>query len=402
MSVAATIRPLIHGLLGPDLPIRVTCWDGSSPGPSDAPAELRLVRRRALRRLLWAPNELGLARAYVSGDAEIRGDIMAGLEALEAVSDPDYGPTMHIDAGTKRNVAVAALRLGIIGAPPTPPPEEIALRGRRHSKARDAQAIAHHYDVGNDFYRIVLGESMTYSCAYFEQEPSAQYGLAEAQQAKCDLVARKLGLREGMRVLDVGCGWGTFALRAAAHHGARVVGITLSHEQADHARRRAAEAGLADRVEIRVQDYRDVPTGRSTRSRASGWPSTSAKTCLRSTRRHVRAALAPGAAAQPRDRPPPRAAYRVLPDLVHRQVRVPRRRAGVGRDDGRDARTAGFEVRHVEALREHYAADPAGLGGEPRGRLGRRGPRTPRPAAPGCGGSTWPEQRSASSPAGSA
>ena len=228
MSVAATIRPLIHGLLGPDLPIRVTCWDGSSLGPSDAPAELRLVRRRALRRLLWAPNELGLARAYVSGDAEIRGDIMAGLEALEAVSDPDYGPTMHIDAGTKRNVAVAALRLGVIGAPPTPPPEEIALRGRRHSKARDAQAIAHHYDVGNDFYRIVLGESMTYSCAYFEQEPSAQYGLAEAQQAKCDLVARKLGLREGMRVLDVGCGWGTFALRAAAHYGARVVGITLS------------------------------------------------------------------------------------------------------------------------------------------------------------------------------
>jgi cyclopropane-fatty-acyl-phospholipid synthase len=240
---------------------------------------LNFFNRRGLRRLLWAPNELGFARAYVSGDIDIEGDLLAGLDVLEQMSDPSRGPGVRIDAETKKALAKAALRLGIIGLPPKPPTEEAKLaRGHRHEKRRDATAISHHYDVGNDFYRLVLGESMTYSCGYWAQ-PSDD--LAAAQYAKCDLVARKLGLTAGMRVLDVGCGWGTFALHAARHYGTHVVGVTLSHEQAEFASKRMVAEGLSDLVEIRVQDYRDVADGRSTRSRASAWPSTSASRCCR-------------------------------------------------------------------------------------------------------------------------
>ena len=138
------------------------------------------------------------------------------------------------------------------------------MRGRRHTRRRDAEAIAHHYDIGNEFYRNVLGESMTYSCAYWDQpEPDVSDAaqLSAAQFAKCDLVARKLGLAPGARVLDVGCGWGTFALHAARTYRARVVGVTLSVAQAEHARKRMADAGVDDLVDIRIQDYREVSDG---------------------------------------------------------------------------------------------------------------------------------------------
>ncbi|GES38164.1 cyclopropane-fatty-acyl-phospholipid synthase [Rhodococcus aetherivorans] len=220
---------------------------------------MHLVNRRGLRRLLWAPNDLGFARAYVSGDIDIEGDLLAGLDVLEQVSDPSRGPGVRIDGHTKTAVVKAALRLGILGPPPRPPTEEMKpVRGRRHDKGRDAAAISHHYDVGNDFYRLVLGESMTYSCAYWAAQSE---DLDAAQYAKCDLVARKLGLTAGMRVLDVGCGWGTFALHAARHYGAHVVGVTLSHEQADYAGKRMVDAGVGELVQIRVQDYRDVTDG---------------------------------------------------------------------------------------------------------------------------------------------
>lgn len=203
MTVAETVAPLVRAVLGAQVPVGIRCWDGSRSGPPDAPWQVHLVNRRGLRRLLWAPNDLGFARAYVCGDIDIEGDLLAGLEALEQVSDPSRGPGVRIDGHTKKALLTAALRLGILGLPPKPPAEEMTpVRGRRHDKGRDAAAIRHHYDVGNDFYRLVLGESMTYSCAYWGQ-PSAD--LDAAQNAKCDLVARKLGLRAGMRVLDVGC-----------------------------------------------------------------------------------------------------------------------------------------------------------------------------------------------------
>ena len=261
MSVADVVAPLVRATLGDAVPIRLRCWDGSEFGAADAPVRLHIVHRRALRRLLWAPNELGFARAYVSGDIEVDGDLWAGLEALDEVADPERGPGVTVDRSTKLALVRAVFRLGVLGPPPAPPAEEARLVGHRHSKRRDADAIAHHYDVGNDFYRLVLGPSMAYSCAYWAGDTTASSGLDAAQEAKCDLVARKLNLQPGMRVLDVGCGWGTFALHAARAYGARVVGVTLSAEQAAFARERMLANDVADLVDIRVQDYRDVEDG---------------------------------------------------------------------------------------------------------------------------------------------
>jgi cyclopropane-fatty-acyl-phospholipid synthase len=216
MTVAEIVAPLVRAALGDRVPIRIRCWDRSENGPEDAPLRLNITRRRALRRILWSPNELGFARAYVSGDVDVDGDLMAGLEALEQVALAEHGAGVVVDATTKRALLKAALKLGIVGVPPKPPAEEARLVGRRHSKNRDAHAISHHYDLGNEFYRIVLGDSMTYSCRYCASEPGPSVGLTQAQFAKCDLVARKLGLTRGMRVLDVGSGWGTFALHAAS------------------------------------------------------------------------------------------------------------------------------------------------------------------------------------------
>src|SRR3954468_3723798 len=259
MTVAEMVAPLVRAAVGPDVPLEIKGWDGSRTGTPNAQWAVKINNRRGLRRLLWAPNELGFARAYVSGDIEIEGNLLEGMEVLEQMSDPARGPGVHIDAETKKAVVKAALRLGIIGPPPKPPGEEAKLaRGHRHDKRRDASAISHHYDVGNDFYRLVLGESMTYSCGYWATPGD---GLTAAQYAKCDLVARKLGLTAGMRVLDVGCGWGTFALHAARTYGAHVVGITLSREQADYASKRMIEEGTQDSVEIRIQDYRDITDG---------------------------------------------------------------------------------------------------------------------------------------------
>lgn len=257
-TVADTLAPLIRAMVNDEIPVKIACWDGSQAGPSAAPWQLN-ISRRGLQRLLWAPNEVGLARAYVSGDIDIDGDLLACLEAVERVSDPITGPRIAADTHTKAAFAKAAVRLGIVGPPPKPPPEEAKpLHVHRHDKRRDAAAISHHYDVGNDFYRLVLGKSMAYSCAYWA--PSVK-DLDAAQFAKCDLVARKLGLSAGMRVLDVGCGWGTFALHAARKYGARVVGVTLSRQQADYAARRMSGAGVSQSVQIRVQDYRDVDDG---------------------------------------------------------------------------------------------------------------------------------------------
>ncbi|HET7823534.1 MAG TPA: class I SAM-dependent methyltransferase [Ornithinibacter sp.] len=261
MSAATTLHPLVESAIGPGLPVRLDCWDGSSIGPADADVVIRFTTRRALRRLVWAPNELGFARAYVSGDVEIDGDLLDGLTRLNAFADPERGPGVSVGADTKAAVARAVVRLGALGPPPRPPAEEIRLSGRRHAKARDAKAVTHHYDVGNDFYELVLGPSMVYSCAYFERAPSDGYTLEDAQRAKLDLVARKLGLSAGMRLLDVGCGWGGFVIHAAREYGVDAVGVTLSAEQATYARDSVASQGLSDRVQIRVQDYRDVHDG---------------------------------------------------------------------------------------------------------------------------------------------
>ena len=231
----------------PDRPFSIEMWDGirvegTRPGPT-----LRVLSPRALGHLIRSPGELGLGRAYVCGELEV--DDLDGVVALLGRwGAPPPRP------GTRARLLLDALRLT---GPrlPGPPAAELHPRGRLHSRQRDAAAVRHHYDVSNEFFALFLDESMTYSCALFEEETET---LEEAQEAKLDLVCRKLELRPGNRMLDIGCGWGSLAIHAAHEHGASVLGITLSEAQAALARRRVADLGLSDQVEIEVMDYRDL------------------------------------------------------------------------------------------------------------------------------------------------
>ncbi len=233
----------------PERPFHVELWDGSVLPPTNGSGgpRFRVRSSRALGHVLRAPGQLGLGRAYVSGEIEV--------DDMDAVLDLLDGYTVRLDPRGKARLAAAAVRAGALGSVPRVPAAELRPRGRRHSRDRDRRAVAHHYDVSNEFFRLVLGESMTYSCAIFSRGART---LEEAQRAKLELVCTKLELRPGERVLDVGCGWGSFALHAAREHGVRVTGITLSEPQAALARERAATAGLSDRIEIRVGDYRDL------------------------------------------------------------------------------------------------------------------------------------------------
>ncbi|MBP1231453.1 cyclopropane-fatty-acyl-phospholipid synthase [Arthrobacter sp. PvP102] len=267
-GVATRLAEALAIVLGTEgIPLRLRAWDGTEAGPDDAPV-IEFRSRRALRRMLWSPGQLGLSRAYVAGDIDAPGDIFASFAALSSAGKfAEHGPFPPLTAKELWTLLRTAIRVGAIGPNPAPPPEEskVHRQGRRHSKSRDAAAISHHYDVGNDFYALVLGPSMVYSCAVWNEKTDTDddqaNSLEAAQEAKIDLVCRKLGLQPGMRVLDVGCGWGSFALHAAQRFGVDVVGVTLSNEQAGLARKRVADAGLTDRVDIRVQDYRDVDDG---------------------------------------------------------------------------------------------------------------------------------------------
>jgi len=250
-TAAEVFRPLLRAAFGPELSVGVRYWDNSVDGPAGREATLVFHDPGAFRRVLYQPNELGLGRAYIEGGLSVDGDEEAALRALQQGAPA----RAHVNARRLAASVIGAARLGMIGLPLPAPPEEARLHGHAHSPERDTAAVTHHYDVGNDFYRLVLGESMTYSCARFVSPDDT---LETAQAAKYDLICAKLGLAPGMRLLDVGCGWGGMAMHAAARYGVDVVGITLSGPQADLARSRVAAAGLSDRVEIRIQDYRDL------------------------------------------------------------------------------------------------------------------------------------------------
>ena len=247
----ATPGPLCRELAQalPERPFAIEFWDGTRLEPtSDSGPTFRVRGPGAVTHLLRAPGQLGIGRAYVSGLLEVD-DLDAAMALLEGWSAP------ALDARARLRLALAALPASGLRLPPAVPEIELRPRGRRHSRERDRRAVRHHYDVSNEFFALFLDESMTYSCAVFSRGAQT---LEQAQEAKLELVASKLGLRAGERVLDVGCGWGSFAIHAAARHGVRVLGITLSEPQARLARERVADAGLGEQVEIRVADYREL------------------------------------------------------------------------------------------------------------------------------------------------
>ncbi|MEV8018263.1 cyclopropane-fatty-acyl-phospholipid synthase family protein [Streptomyces sp. NPDC086554] len=361
-SAALRLKKLAEQLLGAPLPVRIRAWDGSEAGPPGAPA-LVVRSRRALRHLMWKPGELGLARAWVAGDLDVEGDLYAALDALaefiweraddtkslrESLRDPEFR------AAARSLIALAAPFL-----PPSPPREEMRGRGRLHlhTKGSDRQAISHHYDVGNDFYELVLGPSMVYSCAYWGADEEEASTLEDAQRDKLELIARKLALKPGMRLLDVGCGWGSMAIHAAREHGVTVVGVTLSQEQAAYARKRIAEEGLTDRIEIRVQDYRDVRDGPYDAISSIGMAEHVGSERYLEYARDLHALLKPGGRLlnhQIARRPQEDESTYSVDEFIDAYVFPGGELAPVGTTVGLLER-AGFEVRDVEAIREHYA-----------------------------------------------
>jgi cyclopropane-fatty-acyl-phospholipid synthase len=275
-DIADVIADLLRIQAGLDLPVRLRAWDGSQAGPADTPV---LIARspRALRRILWRPDELGLARAYISGDLDVDGDLADGLRRVwaavavrrEAPGDgaepghaPSPGPAAKRKPAAMRTAAAAlaavraVARLRVPVWPPPPAPDcELRVRGRRHSRARDQAAIAGHYDLPAAFYQLILDPSMAYSCGWWAIADT----LAAAQRAKLELICRKLELEPGQRLLDMGCGSGSLTVHAARHHQARVTAVTLSAEQGRYVRQRARSRG--DGVEVRIQDYRDPLDG---------------------------------------------------------------------------------------------------------------------------------------------
>ena len=257
-GVAGRLSDLLTRSTGGPLPVRLRAWDGSEAGPHDGPV-LVVRSRRALRRLMWQPGELGLAQAYVTGEIDVEGDMAEGFRQVWA-STGKARNRPEVSVGTLTTAVATALRLGAVGPPPAPPRSQARLRGRLHTQVRDREAIAHHYDLSNEFYALILDRQMAYSCAYWTSEDPG-YSLEDAQWDKLEMVSRKVGLEPGMRLLDVGCGWGSMIVHAAAHHGVRAVGVTLSAQQQAFVQARVAALGLEELVEVRLQDYRDVNDG---------------------------------------------------------------------------------------------------------------------------------------------
>jgi cyclopropane-fatty-acyl-phospholipid synthase len=336
-----------------EAPIVVEAYDGSRHGPADAPIRLRLRSPKALSYLLTAPGQLGFARAYVAGEVELVGDAYTALSVLwsHRIGQLSWADRLTV----LRGVDPAALRWV------EPPAEEFGARrlryGLRHSKARDAEAISHHYDVSNRFYELVLGPSMTYTCACY---PTADATLEQAQAHKYDLVCRKLGLRPGMRLLDVGCGWGGMVRHAATHYGVHAIGVTLSRKQAEWGRKAIAEAGLHGVAEIRHGDYRDVAETGFDAVSSIGLTEHVGAHNLPGYFRFLRARLAPRGRllnhciTRPTTTEPARSR-----GFIDRYVFPDGELEGVGRIISA-MQDNGFEVRHEENLREHYARTLAG------------------------------------------
>ncbi|MGK2955851.1 MAG: class I SAM-dependent methyltransferase [Solirubrobacterales bacterium] len=351
-GVAERFVPLVSKvearLSGP-LPAAVRFWDGSEFGPGDpgsAKDTIVVRNKRGLTYVVMRPDQVGIARGWVSGDIELEGD----LERVMMAGSRLYG--FDFSAKEKVEAARLALSVGAVKIPPPKPPEtEARPSGRLHSLGRDREVISHHYDVSNEFYRLILGPTMVYSCAYFASEDDT---LEEAQTRKLDVICRKLDLKPGERLLDIGCGWGSLIIHAAANYGVRAVGVTLSEEQAKLARDRISEAGLSDMCEVRIQDYREVNDGPYDKISSVGMYEHVGSSQLDNYMSTVRNLGTPGGLAlhhgicrmqNDEEQPNTFITRYVFPDgELHRVATVVAALEGSGQ-----------EMRDAESLREHYA-----------------------------------------------
>jgi cyclopropane-fatty-acyl-phospholipid synthase len=359
MSRTISIGDAVASLLRDGMPVRFTAYDGSSAGPTDADIHLELLNQRGLSYMMTAPGDLGMARAYVSGDLDIHGvhpgdpyDALKLLQNHLNFRRPSPGEALAL---------VRGLGLSNLKPPPPPPQEHLprwrrVAEGVRHSMTRDAEVIHHHYDVSNAFYERVLGPSMTYTCAVY---PTADATLEEAQAYKYDLVARKLDLQPGQRLLDLGCGWGGMVRHAAREYGVKALGVTLSREQASWAQQAIKEEGLDHLAEVRFMDYRHVEE--------TGFDAISSIGLTE----HIGVKNYPAYFGFVRDRLRPQG--RLLNHCITRQDNV-KRETGAFIDryvfpDGEligsgtiitEVQDAGLELQHEENFRVHYAKTLAG------------------------------------------
>ncbi|MDR2985639.1 MAG: cyclopropane-fatty-acyl-phospholipid synthase family protein [Nocardiopsaceae bacterium] len=347
------LAEVFERVAGPDADVEFVAYDGSRAGRPGSPRVTFTVKSPvAVSYLAQAPGALGLARAFVSGHIDVDGDMYTALSRLVKAQRMDL------------SLAERLSLLSELGGPKlllkrvAPPPQEVRvnrswLSGRRHTRGRDANAISHHYDVSNTFYEWVLGPSMAYTCACY---PDEQATLEQAQEYKFDLVARKIALRPGMRLLDVGCGWGGMVMHAASKYGVRALGVTLSEQQALWAQRAIKEAGLEDLAEVRHLDYREVSETDFDAVSSIGLTEHIGKAQLPGYFGFLYAKLKPGGRLLNHciTRPDNTGPGLVTDGFIFRYVFPDGELEGPGHIVSQ-MHDAGFEVRHEENLREHYA-----------------------------------------------
>ena len=353
------LAEIFETLLAGPAPIRFTAYDGSSYGPEDAKVGLDLKNERGLAYMVTAPGDLGMARAYVAGDLDVTGvhpgdPYDAMLVLLRSMRFRRPSPTEALNL--LRSIGLSQM------LPPPPPRQEHLPRWRRmvegfrHSPERDGKVIQHHYDVSNRFYEMVLGPSMTYTCALY---PTSNETLEEAQFAKYDLVARKLDLQSGQRLLDVGCGWGGMVRHAAKEYGVRALGVTLSREQAEWAQQKIKEEGLDHLAEVRHLDYRDVKETAFDAVSSIGLTEHIGVDRYPAYFRFLRDKLVPGGRLLNHCITRPDNRSRQTGAFIDRYVFPDGELTGSGKIIT-EAQDAGLEVHHEENLRVHYAMTLAG------------------------------------------
>ena len=351
------LADVFERIAGPDAPVEFRAYDGSSAGSTDAPVRITVRSPVAVSYLAQAPGSLGLARAYVSGHLDVEGDMYTALRRMMAAQEASLSTAEKLrllrELGGPRRLLPRI----------PPPPQEVRINrrwlgGKRHSKQRDASAISHHYDVSNTFYEWVLGPSMAYTCACY---PRPDATLEEAQAHKHDLVARKLGLRSGMRLLDVGCGWGGMVRHAAREYGVKALGVTLSAQQAAWAQQAIEDQGLAGLAEVRHLDYRDVTEGDFDAVSSIGLTEHIGKAQLPGYFRFLYGKLRPEGRMLNHciTRPDDTAPARVAGGFINRYVFPDGELESPGFLLSL-MNSTGFEIRHEENLREHYALTLAG------------------------------------------